>query len=216
VEPRENEELAGGPISQKLLDAAMETLSEGGWDALSLQSVADRAGVSRVTAWRQAISKDHLVNALLGRLALDYRDTMWPILTAPGTGAERLEAALHGLCDVADRHLPLLLASDTAFHRANQEAQPTVAFTEPLVRLIRDGVTDGTLEPPADCETMGQVVFNAMCWPYVHLRGRHGWLAPKARNLLLELVLAGLRGPFGRPGNNPSATEAPSDGTAEP
>lgn len=192
------EKEVGGPVSDKLADAAMETLAEGGWDALSLQSVAERAGVSRVTAWRQATSKDHLVNALLGRLAVDYRDTMWPILTAPGTGAERLEAALHGLCDVADRHLPLLLASDAAFHRANQEAQPTVAFTEPLVRLIRDGVTDGSLAPPEDCETMGQVVFNTTCWPYVHLRGRHDWSAARARKLLILLVMGGLRGPAAR------------------
>ena len=205
VVQNEKEAPAGGTINEKLLEAAMQTLSEGGWDALSLQSVADRAGVSRVTAWRQANSKDRLVNALLGRLATDYRDTMWPILTASGTGAERLEAALYGLCEVADRHLPLLLVSDNAFHRANKEAQPVVAFTEPLVRLIRDGVTDKSLEPPADCETMGQVVFNTTCWSYVHLRGRHGWDVPKARNLLIQLILGGLRGPSEPLGRSPNA-----------
>lgn len=201
MEQNEAERLAGGHISKKLLDAAMEVLSEGGWDGLNMQSVADRARVSRVTAWRQAISRDHLVNALLGRLAIDYRDTMWPILTAPGTGAERLESALYGLCDVADRHLPLLLASDSVFHRAHREAEPTVAFAEPLARLIRDAVADGSLEPPADCETLGQVVFNATCWPYVHLRGRHGWDVPKARDLLVQLVLEGLRGMSEPPGH---------------
>lgn len=171
----------------------MHVLEQDGWDGLTLQPAADQAGISRVTAWRQATSKQHLAAALLGRLASDYRDTMWPILTVEGTGAQRLEAALYGLCDVADRHLPLLLASDATFHRANREAEPTVGFTEPLVRLIRDGVTDGSLAPPEDCTTMGEVVFNTTCWPYVHLRGRHGWSTAKARQLLIQLVLGGLR-----------------------
>lgn len=182
-----------GQVSHRLLDAAMAVLTDDGWDGLSLQSAAERAGLSRVTAWRQAASKDHLVAALLARLATDYRDTLWPILTAQGSGAERLERALGALCDVADRHLPLLLASDTALHRAADQLSPPISYTEPLTRLIRDGVADNSLAPPEDCETTGDVVFNAICWPYAHLRGRHGWTPAKARALLIHLVITGLR-----------------------
>ncbi len=172
----------------------MATLADDGWDGLSLDAVARRAGMSRVTAWRQAASKDHLVDELLARLAADYRDSLWPILTAGGSGAQRLAAALDALCDVADRHLPLLLASDTVFHRAHDRSAPPVPFAEPLVRLIRDGVSDGSLDPPDDCETMGLVVFNTVAWPYVYLRGRHHWSPAKSRGLLIRLVMGGLKG----------------------
>jgi AcrR family transcriptional regulator len=191
---------AVGQVSDRLLDAAMAVLADDGWDGLSLQSAAERAGLSRVTAWRQASSKDHLVAALLARLATDYRDTLWPILTAQGDGAERLDRALSALCDVADRHLPLLLASDTAFHRATDRVSPPISFIEPLTRLIRDGAADHSLAPPEDCETAGNVVFNAICWPYVHLRGRHGWTPAQARGLLIHLVMTGLRA---SPGTSP-------------
>jgi AcrR family transcriptional regulator len=191
---------AVGQVSDRLLDAAMAVLADDGWDGLSLQSAAERAGLSRVTAWRQASSKDHLVAALLARLATDYRDTLWPILTAQGDGAERLDRALSALCDVADRHLPLLLASDTAFHRATDRVSPPISFIEPLTRLIRDGAADHSLAPPEDCETTGNVVFNAICWPYVHLRGRHGWTPAQARGLLIHLVMTGLRA---SPGTSP-------------
>jgi AcrR family transcriptional regulator len=191
---------AVGQVSDRLLDAAMAVLADDGWDGLSLQSAAERAGLSRVTAWRQASSKDHLVAALLTRLATDYRDTLWPILTAQGDGAERLDRALSALCDVADRHLPLLLASDTAFHRATDRVSPPISFIEPLTRLIRDGAADHSLAPPEDCETTGNVVFNAICWPYVHLRGRHGWTPAQARGLLIHLVMTGLRA---SPGTSP-------------
>lgn len=182
-----------GRVSDRLLDAAMAVLAEDGWDGLSLQSAAERAGLSRVTAWRQAASKDHLVDALLARLTTDYKDALWPILTAQGNGADRLERALGALCDVADRHLPLLLASDTAFHRASEGAAQPFSFIEPLARLIRDGVADSSLAPEADSETTGDVIFNAVCWPYVHLRGRHSWSPVKARGLLIDLIMTGLR-----------------------
>jgi len=184
---------AAGQVSRRLLDAAMAVLADDGWDGLTLQSAAERAGLSRVTAWRQAANKDRLVDALLARLAADYRDTLWPVMTAPGSGADRLERALGALCDVADRHLPLLLASDTAFHRAAEGASPPLSFVEPLTRLIRDGVADHSLASPEDSQATGDVVFNAVCWPYVHLRGRHHWPPAKARGLLIRLVMAGLR-----------------------
>jgi AcrR family transcriptional regulator len=186
-------EPAAGRVSDRLLDAAMAVLADAGWDGLSLQSAAERAGLSRVTAWRQAASKDHLVDALLARLAADYRDTLWPVLTAEGSGAERLDRALNALCDVADRHLPLLLASDTAFHRAAVTLSPPFSFIDPLARLISDGAADRSLAPAQDAHAVGDVVFNAVCWPYVHLRGRHGWTPAQARGLLIHLVMTGLR-----------------------
>jgi AcrR family transcriptional regulator len=175
-----------------LLDATIELLADAGWERLSLERVAERAGMSRVTLWRQGITRDSLVDALLERLTEDYRRSLWPILTAPGTGRERLEAALRALCDVADRHLQLLLASDTAFHQAQGRARPRPSFIEPLVRLLHDGVADGSLREPADYEDQANALFNTVCWSYVHLRGRHRWSSQRAASHVLDLVLNGV------------------------
>ncbi|MGA9112761.1 MAG: TetR/AcrR family transcriptional regulator [Candidatus Dormiibacterota bacterium] len=179
--------------SDRLVDAATEVLAEDGWEGLTLQAVAARAGVSRVTVWRQATSRELLAAEMINRLAVDYRETLWPILTGPGTGAERLGAALAAMCDVADRHLPLLLASDSAFRQSHAEVMHAVGFTEPIVRLIRDGVADGSIAGPADPAALGDVVFNATYWPYIHLRGRHRWSARDARAMLLPLIQGGIR-----------------------
>lgn len=178
---------------RSLLDATVEVLAADGWDGLSLERVAERAGVSRVTLWRQGISRDGLVQALLTRLASDYREAMWPVITRPGTGAERLRVALEELCRVADRHLELLLASDIAFHRAQKEMQPRPSFIEPLVRLIHDGLADGSIRPPETTEEeFANVLFNTVCWSYVHLRGRHRWAAERTRKLVVGLVFDGV------------------------
>jgi AcrR family transcriptional regulator len=111
-------------MDDALLDATVSVLADAGWEGLSLERIADRAAVSRVTLWRQGVTRDALVDALLRRLTEDYQRSLWPILTAPGSGRERLEAALRALCGVADRHLQLLVAADTAFHRAQARARP--------------------------------------------------------------------------------------------
>jgi AcrR family transcriptional regulator len=178
-------------VDPAVLDATVAVVADGGWDRLSLERVAAKAGVSRVTLWRQGVTRDGLVDSLLVRLSEDYRDAMWPVLTASGTGRDRLEAALAALCDVADRHLELLSAADDAFHRA-WRANPSARFLEPFVRAFEDGAADGTLRTLGPAIDAADAVFNTVCWPYVHLRARHGWQAEKARGLVLPLVLQGV------------------------
>jgi AcrR family transcriptional regulator len=179
-------------VDDALLEATIGVLAEHGWDGLSLERIAGRAGMSRVTLWRQGVTRDGLVDALLERLTDDYRRALWPILTAPESGRERLEQALRALCEVADRHLQLLLASDTAFHQAQRRAQPRPSFVEPLIRLLQDGVTDGSLREPESYEDRANALFNTVCWAYVHLRGRHRWSAARAASHVLDLVVNGV------------------------
>lgn len=61
----------------ELLDAAADILTEQGWSALRMQTVADRVGVSRQTLYNEFGSKEGLTNALALRsteLVLDRVD----------------------------------------------------------------------------------------------------------------------------------------------
>lgn len=176
-------------IDESLLNAAIAALQEVGWQRLTLERVAAAAGVSRVTLWRQGVTLEQIVEGLMVRLTTDYRAMLWPMLTAEGTGCERLKAALGALCNVVDLHLPLLLATDTIFHEAHILTRTD--FTEPLVRLLQDGVSDGSLRV-VDQREMASVLFNTVCWTYVHLRARHRWTPERVQTLLLNLVLEGL------------------------
>ncbi len=176
-------------IEEPLLDAAIVALQDVGWKHLTLERVAAAAGVSRVTLWRQGVTLEQITEGLLVRLATDYRAALWPILTAKGTGRERLTAALEALCGVVERHLPLLVATDTIFHEAHILTQ--TGFTEPLARLLQDGMSDGSLRM-VDSREMADVLFNTICWTYVHLRARHDWPPEQVRARLFDLVLQGL------------------------
>jgi AcrR family transcriptional regulator len=185
-------------VSEDLRRATIGVLGERGFDGLTLERVAEAAGRARSTLWRQGLSRDVLIGALVGELAEDFRATMYPVLTSGGTGRERLARGLEALCELLDRHLPLMLATDEAFH---QDTAPGVPpdYLHPFIRFLREGAKDGSLPSVDDPVLAADVAFNAVAWPYVHLRGRHGWPAKKARASIVGIVLDGIAGAGSRP-----------------
>jgi AcrR family transcriptional regulator len=179
------------PVDEGLRRAAIDVLRERSFSGLTLERVAEAAGRARSTLWRQGHSRETLLGALVGELAEDFRQTMYPLLTAEGTGLERLTRGLEALCDLLDRHLPLLLATDEAFH---QETAPGVPpdYLHPFIQFLREGARDGSLPEPDDVVRAADVAFNMTAWPYVHLRGRHEWPAEQARTTVVGVVLNGI------------------------
>jgi AcrR family transcriptional regulator len=180
-----------GRVDEALRQATIHVLREQGWEGLTLERVAQAAGRARTTLWRQGLTVQVLVGALVGELAADYREAMYPILTAGGTGRDRLERGLVALCDLVERHLPLMLATDEAFHQDTAPGEPA-NYLHPFIQFLREGAADGSLAPGDDVVAAADVAFNAVAWPYVHLRGRHGWPADKARSGVVDVVLNGL------------------------
>ena len=178
-------------VSHELHEATIAVLSERGWDGLTLERVAEAAGRARSTLWRQGLTREVLVTALAGELAADFRETMFPILTTGGTGRDRLERGLVALCELLDRHLPLMLATDEAFHQETGPGQPP-DYLHPFIQFLREGAADGSLDPGDDLVEAANVAFNAVAWTYVHLRGRHEWPADRTATCVVDVVLNGL------------------------
>jgi AcrR family transcriptional regulator len=178
-------------IDSGLREATIAVLRERGWDGLTLERIAAAAGRARSTLWRQGLTRDLLIQGLLGELVDDFRASMFPILTTEGTGQARLERGLRALCELADRHLPLLLATDEAFHQSPRPGEPP-DYLRPFITFLREGAADGTLAPGEDLVEAADAIFNATAWPYVHFRGRHGWPADRATRVVVGLVLNGI------------------------
>jgi AcrR family transcriptional regulator len=182
---------AAPAVDETLRRATIAVLRERGFAGLTLERVAEVAGRARSTLWRQGLGRDELIGALVGELAEDFRAAMYPVLTSAGTGRERLQRALDALCDLLDRHLPLMLATDEAFH---QEPQPGrhPDYLYPFIQFLREGTDDGSIPPIDDLVAGADVAFNAVAWPYVHLRGRHDWAAEVAKSRIVGAVLNGI------------------------
>ena len=178
-------------VDEQLRRATLAVLRERGWDGLTLERVAEVAGRARSTLWRQGLTIEVLFEGLLGRLEEDFQAALFPALTSEGTGRARLRLGLEALCGLIDEHLPLLLATDEAFHQEPHPGQPP-DYLRPFITFLREGAADGTLVPGDDVVEAADAVFNATAWPYVHLRGRHNWPAERARRVVVGLVLDGV------------------------
>ena len=121
---------------------------------------------------------------------------MYPVLTSGGTGRERLEAGLEQLCELLDRHLPLMLATDEAFHQATGPTSLPTTCTRSSGSFARVPRTAPCL-PSTTSSRPRTSRSTAAAWPYVHLRGRHEWTAERARARVVGLVLNGVAGAAG-------------------
>ncbi|HEY7398523.1 MAG TPA: hypothetical protein VH538_09490 [Gaiellaceae bacterium] len=181
-------------VDELLRRATIDVLRERGWQGLTLERVAEVAGRARSTLWRQGLGREELLGALAGELAADFRAAMYPILTSAGTGRERLTRSLDALCDLLERHLPLMLATDEAFHQDPAPGRHP-DYLSPFIQFLREGTEDGSIPNVDDVVATADVAFNAVAWPYVHLRGRHGWPAEKAKARIVGAVLNGIAPP---------------------
>jgi AcrR family transcriptional regulator len=189
-------------VDHDLLDATQAVLAEHGADGVSLERVAERARRSRVTLWRQGVTKEDLITGLLQRLTDDFLQEFWVVLNATGSGRDRLGASIEALFEVADRHIDLLAISDEVFHWAAERCEfPAGAegFLGPFIGALHLGRLDGSLAFEGRTEDAADVVFNAACWGYVHLRRRHRWSRKRTRAQLTALLLNGLAGPVAHP-----------------
>ena len=185
-------------VEPVLLDATQAVLIERGFEGISLERVADQAGRSRVTLWRQGVTKDVLVTGLLQRLADDFQREFWPVLNGTDGGRERLAACLTGLFEIADRHMDLLAVSDEVFHWATQRCDfpsGSHGFLWPFIGALTSGRVDGSLSFPDRVEDAADVAFNTACWGYVHLRHRHRWARKRARTQIATVLLNGFATP---------------------
>jgi AcrR family transcriptional regulator len=182
-------------MDRDLLAVAARLLDEEGWDALRLERIAAAAGVSRATVWRHGLTRRAVEQRLREQLAADYQTLMWEPLTMPGTGAERFAAALSALCTVAERNLPLLAHTDTAFHGPDLGAAGlSVDYFAPWLRILEQGHADGSLAPVAEPHRFAVLVSDTVLFSYVHLRAHHreyGWTPQTTRDAVTSLVAQG-------------------------
>jgi AcrR family transcriptional regulator len=182
-------------MNTELLAVATAILNERGWSAVSLDAIAERAGVSRATVWRHGLTRTAIERVLRERLIADYRDLMWGPLTTAGSGSYRLAVALAALCEVAERNLAFLAHTETAFHAPDLDAAGlSMDFYGPWLRILDQAVADGSLEAPEQPGAFVAAVTNMVLLTYVHLRTYHtgyGWTPQQATKATVDLVARG-------------------------
>lgn len=180
------------------LERLRDRLKDRDWREVTTEELAEAAGLSRMTLHRRGIAKEVVLGQLGRLLERDYRDAIFPALTASAPAGERLRRALGALCEVNERYLGLLdalgRASAFVFHDEGEGAVMTrSAFTSAVRRILEDGVSEGTMKV-GDPEETATLLFNATGWTYRHMRLGHRWAPDRVRAQLVHLLIDGVQG----------------------
>jgi AcrR family transcriptional regulator len=169
---------------QAILDAASALFDEYGADRVTVDQIADAAGVGKGTIYRRFTDRSGLALALLDQ---SDRELQHSILRGPpplGPGApagERLEAFVGALADFLEEHVELMCVAEGGpegvWFRSNVYASYRL-HVEVLLREDR---------PDADCATLADVVLAPLgAGLYRHLRFDRGLDPARIRSAAVE------------------------------
>ena len=152
---------------RRILDATIQLASAGGFDAVQMRAVADRADVALGTLYRYFPSKIHLLVSALGR-EFERAEAQMRDKPIPGdTSAERvifvLRKTTRGL--QGDPHLTEALTRAFMFADASVQAEiHTVGMllTRMLTRAMHPGQTELTDDDIAIARVIGDVWLSAL------------------------------------------------------
>jgi AcrR family transcriptional regulator len=152
---------------KRILDATIELASTGGFDAVQMRAVAERADVALGTLYRYFPSKIHLLVSALGR-ELERADTALRDKPVAGdTAAERvinvLKRTTRGM--QGDAHLTEALTRAFMFADASVQAEihsVGILLTQMMTRAMHPAQTELTDEDVAIARVIGDVWLSAL------------------------------------------------------
>jgi AcrR family transcriptional regulator len=118
----------------RLLDAARELATEGGYDAVGMRNVAGRAGVSAPTAYQYFSSKDHLLVDLLVELVSQTTTMLSDRTPAEGAPVERTVATLRRAVQQVEQAPNLYVAMTRAYISGSHDVAHARAAMESSTR----------------------------------------------------------------------------------
>ncbi|MFF2493532.1 TetR/AcrR family transcriptional regulator [Agromyces sp. NPDC058064] len=180
MEPSKRGRPRSTDADRSILEAARDLLLEGGYDALNLAAVAERAGVAKQTVYRRWSSKSHLVAGavLAGVLAPSGIAAVAVAGADPGVGAEaaepreasdepgglhewmrRLAASLESPANAATVRALAAAAADDDDDAARLYERFTGPTRRLLVEVLEAGRDRGEVRTDADLEAVADAVF---------------------------------------------------------
>lgn len=168
---------------RQLLEAATKVMSETGYHAMSMQSLADQADVSVGLIYQYFGGKEEILRAVILDVLESFRDHVpTEVDAAGGDPVARLTAGIRAFCDIISaKRAAAMLAYRESKTLAREDLKRIEAMehdtTAPIRRAIEDGVESGVFRP-VDVELASHNV----------LMVAHGW-ALKHWNLAPRMTL---------------------------
>ena len=182
-------------IQGRVIDGARQAVERFGWQAATLERIAEEAGLSRMTLHRHGLGRDEIFSLLGEAYERDFRVAVAAACALPGTAAERLRRGLAAVCDASERHLSFLRGLDEEadtrlFH---EQGVSRAGYVSPIEQVIRDGIDERSFRR-VPVPSTATLLVNAADRTYRHMRIAHAWTPTRARSAV-DLLVRGLEAP---------------------
>src|SRR5665213_4201703 len=124
----------GGATADRILDAALVSFGSRGYEATSLDALADSLGMRKQSILYWFSSKEVLLEALIDRSAAELSGALEESLARAGTGWARIEAVVRSVFRLAARRPELLGLVREMGRLGTPAATRFVSAVEPLVQ----------------------------------------------------------------------------------
>ncbi len=141
--------------AERILDATAELLSAN--PRVSLEQVAERAGVSRATLYHRFASRGALLDALTERSITEVAAAVQSARPADGPATEAMERVLRATWPVIGRYRGLVIVNPRRLERAELRRRLDPALA-PIRSLLRRGRRSGEFDPELPVEWMIGVI----------------------------------------------------------
>ena len=185
-----------GHSLESLLDVAVATFNERGYDATSMDELAARLGITKSAIYHHVSSKVELL-----RLALDRAlDALFAVTQEPGAtegrAIDRLEHVVRGSVRVLIAELPfvtLLLRVRGNSDVEREALQRRRAFDRIVTALVRAAEDEGDVRPDVDPAVTSRLLFGAVNSLVEWYRPDGGLSADDLADALVVTSFEGLR-----------------------
>ncbi|HSJ23757.1 MAG TPA: TetR/AcrR family transcriptional regulator [Longimicrobiales bacterium] len=149
-------------VEQRIRSAALELFREKGYDATSVEEIAERADVAKGTFFNYFPRKDALLSAQAEDVAAELMEELGPLDEWTGTAADQLLRLFLKVGDLVARDPELsktMLIENMRRFWLCTEAEPLEReFNELVKLLVRRGVERGEFEAGTDVEQAAKLV----------------------------------------------------------
>ena len=166
-----------GEQRERILALALARVADGGFAALTMQGLADDAGIATGSLYRHFSGKGELAAEVFARASQREVDTLGELLKAPGSASERLNRGLHQFAARAwgSRQLAFALIAEPVDPEVDEQRLIyREAYAALFVTLLEQGIAAGEFQPQS-------VQLTAACLVGAIAEALIGPLSPPAR-----------------------------------
>lgn len=139
-----------GELRERILELALARVADGGFAALTMQSLAEDAGIATGSLYRHFSGKGELAAEVFARASQREVDALGSVLTGSGSAAQRLRRGLHQFAARAwgSRQLAFALIAEPVDPEVDEQRLIyREAYAALFVTLLEQGIAAGEFQP---------------------------------------------------------------------